>query len=168
MRKTGSWATAWLVVVLATGGCGGESHSPDTPDESAGTTAPTARVTLGGRTWTVRLAQTEAQRERGLAGVRYLPSDEGMLFIFPDTQTRRFWMKGCRIPLDVAFLDEERRVVSMHTMALAQHDPPRRAYPSGKPARYALEVPAGTLDAAGVEVGDVAAFTGVAKNSDRR
>lgn len=141
-------------------GCGEDSPPGETSPASA---RPAPRVTLGARTWTVRLARTPEELERGLAGVRYLPAEEGMLFIFPDSRRRKFWMKGCRVPLDVAFLDADRRVVSMHTMTLPRRDPPRR-YLSRAPARYALEVRAGALDRAGVGVGDVAEFVDVPPN----
>lgn len=87
-----------------------------------------------------------------------------MLFVHPDDLHRRYWMKGCLVPMDIAFIDRQGRVVAMHRMPM---EPPQRAgetlaeyhgrlagYPSRRPARYALEVPFGDLDRLGVTLGD--------------
>jgi uncharacterized membrane protein (UPF0127 family) len=118
------------------------------------------QVTIRDKTWSVELATTSQQRMHGLAGREALAADAGMLFIFPDSAVRYFWMQGCFIPLDVAFLDEHRRVVGFGTMAAEPNQVGRVVYTSPAPAKYALEVNAGALAAAGVKVGDVANFSG--------
>jgi uncharacterized membrane protein (UPF0127 family) len=73
-----------------------------------------------------------------------------MIFIFPDTQPRSFWMKHTRFPLDIVFADDSAKVVSTHTM---------KAYDlnnteSDGPAKYAIELLAGQVQSNGVKPGD--------------
>ena len=133
----------WVSVLLAaslSAGCGGDD------DTTAGT------VTLNGRTWRVELATEPAAQAVGLAHRTSLAEDRGMLFVFPRPQPLRFHMRDCLIPLDIAFIDSQLRVVNTHTMAVEPGGRATRHYPSAGPAQYALEVPAGGL--AGVEPGD--------------
>lgn len=111
---------------------------------------PTARLGL-------HLATDTASRMRGLSGVTELAPDEGMLFVYPEASAREFWMKGCLLSLDLLFLDEDGRVLSLHTLPVpapgtSDADMPRAA--SGGPCRYVLEVNAGVAAALGLKVGD--------------
>ena len=119
----------------------------------------TPAVTLGSKRWLVDLATTEPQRHKGLSGRQHLGDNVGMLFIYPQPKVLEFCMRGCYIPLDIAFLDADRRVVSMHTMAVEADLAGRAIYSSNVPAQYALEVAAGELARAGVRVGDQAGFS---------
>ncbi len=77
--------------------------------------------------------------------------DTGMLFVYPDAAERRFWMKNTRMPLAVAFLDAQGKVV-----ALAEMNPlDTTTTPSEKPAMYALEMNTGWFAAHGIAVGQV-------------
>lgn len=126
----------------------------------------TAQVTLGRATWTVEVVLTARQRYVGLRGRRELAPGTGMLFVYLRPRPREHNMGGCLIPLDLAFLSSARRVVAVHTMEVEAEGPSpgdegagRRSYGSGAPARYAVEVPAGELARAGVEVGMTATFS---------
>ncbi len=55
----------------------------------------------------VQVARTEAQRERGLMGVRYLPAHTGMLFVFDTDAPIEFWMKDTLVPLDMIFIGKD-------------------------------------------------------------
>jgi uncharacterized protein len=121
--------------------------------------APVHAVTIGGRTWQVELAQTVEQRYRGLSDRPKLDADKGMLFIFAQPDMQQFCMRQCLIPLDIAFLDADRRVVKTYTMAVEPYGLDRKVYSSESPAQYALEVLAGALAKAGVKVGDKAEFS---------
>lgn len=117
-------------------------------------------VMINGKRWFVELAMTPQQRFVGMAGRSEVAADAGMLFIYRDPAVLDFCMRGCLIPLDIAFLDGNRRVVQTATMAVEPDRVGRTAYSSQVPARYALEVAAGALAAAGVKVGDEAVFIG--------
>ncbi len=71
------------------------------------------------------------------------------------------WMKGCKIPLDVLFFDHNKRLNNFHTMAVpspGQPDHTLPIYPSDKPAKYALEVPAGTARRLRIKPGAAISF----------
>jgi uncharacterized membrane protein (UPF0127 family) len=92
----------------------------------------------------VRIADTHWTRFWGLIGTAGLPPDEG-LWIVPCRQVHMFWM---RYAIDVAFLDDELRVVGLE----ADLRPWRIS--SGYPAaRSVIELASGTLAARGVAVG---------------
>lgn len=77
-------------------------------------TPKTENIEIGGKKYKVRLAETEEEKEKGLMGVKNLPEDEGMLFIYDKPQTIGFWMKDTLIPLDIIFIDEDFEVVSVY------------------------------------------------------
>jgi uncharacterized membrane protein (UPF0127 family) len=99
------------------------------------------------------VARSPKERELGLMWVQpgEMADNQGMLFVFDRDQDGGFWMKNTLIPLDIAFIRHDGTVVDimrMEPLSLVSHTP-RESY------RYALEVNAGTLASAGVQVGDV-------------
>ena len=78
-----------------------------------------------------------------------LAEGRGMLFVFPDTRPRSFWMKNTFIPLDIAYLDEELTIVDIQAMEPETLD----SHPSASPAMFALEVPLGWFEGKGIGVG---------------
>ncbi|MBA3426268.1 MAG: DUF192 domain-containing protein [Rubrobacter sp.] len=100
----------------------------------------------------VEIADTPAEQQRGLMGRTALGEDRGMLFVFHGEQTLSFWMKDTLIPLSIAYLDSEGRIVDIQDMKALDDDPPH--YISAEPAKYALEVNKGFFDERVVEVGD--------------
>jgi uncharacterized membrane protein (UPF0127 family) len=102
-------------------------------------------VEVGGERFTVEIADDDAERARGLMFRDQLDAGTGMLFIHDREEPQAYWMKNTRIPLDILYFDNGRRLVAQ------QRDvPPCSAgnacppYPSGgKPARYVLELNAG-------------------------
>lgn len=95
------------------------------------------------------IAETDAQRQRGLMFRDYLDSDAGMLFIFDQPQELSFWMKNTLIPLDILYFDAEGNLVSSTTMTPCTSDP-CPGYRSGGEATYALEVNAGYVEKHGI------------------
>lgn len=109
----------------------------------------------------VEIADDSAEQSRGLMGRTALGEDRGMLFAFGDESTRSFWMKNTLIPLSIAYLDSEGRIVDLQKMEPAGReqtvsDAQLPRYVSAEPARYALEVNRGFFEEHGVEVGDTA------------
>lgn len=106
----------------------------------------------------VEIAETPNQREIGLMERVELPQDEGMIFLSYEERdsTEGFWMFRTRIPLDIAYLDRDGRIVAIRTMqpctspVAAYCDP----YPPGARFWGALEVNAGYFAERGIEVGD--------------
>ncbi|MDR0654779.1 MAG: DUF192 domain-containing protein [Treponema sp.] len=99
-------------------------------------------------------AETGAERARGLMYRRSLDDGKGMLFIFEEDEILSFWMKNTLIPLSIAFIAADGRIVEIHDMEPEDLSTIR----SGYPCRYALEVPRGWFRRAGIAPGDVVLF----------
>jgi len=96
----------------------------------------------------VELAQTQAERIKGLQGRTSLGRNRGMLFIFDQEDYLRFWMKDTLIPLSIAFIDKHKKIVDIQRME------PRRSdiiYISSKKSKYALEMNAGWFEKNGIK-----------------
>jgi len=103
----------------------------------------------------VEVAKTPEERATGLMGRTRLEKDEGMLFIFDTEAHHSFWMKNTRIPLSIAFIDKEQKIIEiseMKPMTLDSHVPPR-------PILYALEMEKGWFSSNGIKIGDVVRFS---------
>ncbi|MDR2618684.1 MAG: DUF192 domain-containing protein [Treponema sp.] len=96
------------------------------------------------------IARTDAERARGLMYRQELKDGEGMLFIFERDEILSFWMKNTLIPLSVAYISSEGRILEIHDLEAQNLNPVR----SSRSARYALEVPRGYFDRAGFGPGD--------------
>lgn len=71
-------------------------------------------IKIGGKDYKVRIAETEEDKIKGLQGIKKLPKNTGMLFIYDSPQTVGFWMKDTEIPLDIVFIDEDYEVISVY------------------------------------------------------
>jgi len=100
----------------------------------------------------VEVADTDAERQTGLMGRAALPENAGMLFVFEGEQALSFWMRDTLIPLSIAYIDAEGRIVDIQDMQPLDDVPPH--YVSAEPVRYALEVNQGFFEQRGVAVGD--------------
>jgi uncharacterized membrane protein (UPF0127 family) len=109
-------------------------------------TGPGKRIPIS-----VELAQTDQQRTQGLMYRKSLADGKGMLFIFEKDQILSFWMKNTLIPLSIAFISVEGRILEIRDMEPGDMKP---LY-SSRSARYALEVPQAWFSRAGVVVGDI-------------
>jgi uncharacterized membrane protein (UPF0127 family) len=114
-------------------------------------------VRVGGQVFLVWVVDDSTERERGLMFVTEeelepLPDGRGrgMLFIWRTDNNTSFWMKNTITALDVAFIEEDGVINTLHTMTPLDLS----IYPPNAPYRYALEVVAGTFADLGVEVGD--------------
>ncbi len=105
----------------------------------------------------VELAQTFGQREKGLMERKSLPLNTGMLFLFDNIEIQHMWMKNTFIPLDMLFADKNGRIV---TIAHNTEPQSRKIISSRGPARYVLELRAGTAARLVIKVGDRLRFLG--------
>ena len=148
-----------ILVLLSLAGCAGTSSEPRATTTDSGnaraSNLPTVTIDAsGGEEVEVRveIADDASERARGLMHRTALAENRGMLFVFPDEERLSFWMKNTLIPLSVAFMDSEGRIVDIQDMKPLDDEPP--SYVSAEPARYALEVNQGFFEERGVEVGD--------------
>ncbi|MFQ5478619.1 MAG: DUF192 domain-containing protein [Candidatus Binatia bacterium] len=108
-------------------------------------------TTAGDVAVSVELALTEEQRRRGLMWRDSLGDSEGMLFVFPDEGPLSFWMKNTPSPLDIVFINSDKRVVSVAANTVPYSE---KRIPSRGPSRFVLEVKAGFCKRHGVRAGD--------------
>lgn len=71
-------------------------------------------IEINDKKYTVSVANSEEEKEKGLMHVKNLPENEGMLFIYDEPQTIGMWMKNCLIPLDIIFINEDQEVISIY------------------------------------------------------
>ncbi|GEN27426.1 hypothetical protein HVA01_10720 [Halovibrio variabilis] len=106
----------------------------------------------------VEVAETFSQRRRGLMERENLPEKRGMLFRFESEQpaSNAFWMYRTLIPLDVAFINGEGRIVAINTMPPCESSSPSDcpSYKAGAAYHAALEVNGGYFEERGIQVGD--------------
>lgn len=112
-------------------------------------------VTLRGHTFSVEVATTPAEQAHGLMDRTSMPADHGMLFVFAQPQPLTFWMKDTLIPLDMLFFDDHLRLVTIRADVPPCKADPCPTYASTAPARYVLELNAGTAAKLGARTGDV-------------
>lgn len=112
--------------------------------------APTIDVVLAGRQFKLEVADDDKEREVGLMNRKTMAVDHGMLFVFPDSKPRQFWMKNTLIGLDIAFLDEAGVVLNVEQMYPNDLTP----IPSKGPAKYAIEINLGLAEKIGLKAGE--------------
>lgn len=113
---------------------------------------PTKNVKINGIDFQVEVAQTDEARARGLMYRQALAPGHGMLFVFPQQERLApFWMKNTYFPLDVIWVNHAGTVVSIFENAQPQSE---RLMTSFRPARYVIELPAGTVRQHKIIVGD--------------
>jgi uncharacterized protein len=100
----------------------------------------------------VWIADEPQLRQRGLMDRTSLPSNAGMLFVFEEPSDGGFWMKNTLIPLSIAFIDDDGRILETLDMQPCEADP-CRVYTPGSTYRYALEANLGFFDEHGVASG---------------
>jgi uncharacterized membrane protein (UPF0127 family) len=103
------------------------------------------------------VANTFESRAQGLMFRKYLGPNEGMLFVFPQAEPHCMWMKNTLIPLSVAFIDAQGKIVNIAEMQ-AQTE---TSHCAAAPAKFALEMSGGWFASKGLKAG--ATLQGVAK-----
>jgi uncharacterized membrane protein (UPF0127 family) len=111
-------------------------------------------VLPSGHEYSLEVAADDATRERGYMFREHVGAREGMIFLFDAADRHSFWMKNCRVALDIVWLDAALRIVDIaHDAAPC---PERGECPSllpVEPARYVLELAAGTSEREGLRRG---------------
>lgn len=134
---------------------------PSPPATSPGPLQPsegfdTATITLSSGDQQIRMpvwvADEPPLRQRGLMERTSLPADAGMLFVFEEPTEGGFWMKDTLIPLSIAFIHDDGRILETLDMQPCDADP-CPIYTPGSTYRYALEANLGFFDEHGVQSG---------------
>jgi uncharacterized membrane protein (UPF0127 family) len=111
----------------------------------------------------VEIADTATLRQQGLMHRERLAPNEGMVFLFDQKGFYPFWMKHTLIPLDMIWLDEHRRIVSIaHSVPPCKADPCPSFSPTAD-ALFVVEVVSGFARRHGLKEGDQVVFRGIGK-----
>lgn len=133
-----------LAAIALLAGCGRGAGDGVAFTSVAFTVTEDGAATAAGR-WCAYLADTEAERERGLMGRRDLAGRRGMLFRFPADTEAQFYMKDTPLPLSIAWFDAQGSFVSQADMKPCLGGGKCALYGAARPYRTALEVPSGGL-----------------------
>ncbi len=106
----------------------------------------------------VELALTLKEKKQGLMFRSYLEENKGMLFVFAMEEERGFWMKNTLIPLDIIWLNKDKKVVYISKNNQPCKNDECSMINPDKKAKYVLELKGGTTDKIGLEVGNKANF----------
>jgi len=110
----------------------------------------------------VTIAYTGEELSQGLSGKDSLPTNDGLLFVFPTNGAHGIWMKGMRFPIDIIWISENMRVVDIKRN-ITPESFPTVFYPREN-ARYVLEVNALFTEVRGIEIGDEVSLPKRVKN----
>jgi uncharacterized membrane protein (UPF0127 family) len=110
---------------------------------------PVIKLTIAGHKLDAEVANTNEQRQTGLMHRFSLPNDHGMLFVFDAPRPLSFWMRNTYIPLSIAFMDAEGRILNVEELAPQDE----RSKWSAGPALYALEMKKGWFAQKGIRAG---------------
>ncbi len=105
---------------------------------------------IGNHEIRAEVANTEDSRRRGLMFRDRLSENAGMIFLYPVAEVTAMWMKNTRIPLSVAFIDRNGRILNIEDMAPFSED----AHTSRGEAAYSLEANRGWFSKRGIKAGD--------------
>lgn len=134
------------------------------PQTQPASQPPTEKLIIAGEEFQLEIAATPEAREKGLMNRDKIEEHGGMIFIYPHPQVMNFWMKNCPIEMDILFVNTKGSIVAAHRMKPA---PPRKPdqseadydaelplYGSRRPAQFAIELKAGTIERLKIKPGD--------------
>ena len=109
------------------------------------------RMKIGDEIFTVRVAETQSERERGLSGTPALAQSEGMLFEFPQNGLHAIWMKDMLIPIDIVWLSDALSVIDLRENVSPDSFP--QIFTPKSPASFVVELAAGAVKAFSIKEG---------------
>lgn len=129
----------------------------------AAVAAPSAPATTpltlpSGRVLEVEVMVKDQDRAVGLMFRPSLPEDRGMLFVFPRSDFHGIWMKNCKFPIDILWLDEDHRIVHVAEAVPPCKADPCPSYAPLRRASYVVELNAGQARQEDAAVGRKVSF----------
>lgn len=108
----------------------------------------------------VEIAESFGSKMLGLMFRGKLPHNSALLMVFGKPGNHGIWMPFMRFPIDIIFLDSRKRVVGLHERArpISFRKRTWRIYYPDKPAKYVIEMAAGTVKRKNIAAGDLLLF----------
>ena len=122
-----------------------------------GEKAKLSQIVVGGKEFSVWVADTPASRTKGLSGKPSMNENQGMLFVFDDLGDYGFWMKGMNFPLDLIWIKKD-RIVGFSQNVLPEPGKSLfglKIYHPPEAVDKVLELNTGMVERDGIRVGDV-------------
>jgi uncharacterized membrane protein (UPF0127 family) len=126
------------------------SEPQGTPQTGLAQVPLTIRSANGEHRFTVEVAATPAQQERGLMFRPSVGPDEGMIFPFDPPMNATFWMKNTLVALDIVFIRADGTIARIAHAVPLTLDP----VPAGEPVAAVLEIRGGRAAELGIREGD--------------
>ncbi len=96
-------------------------------------------------------ACSDEEKQKGLMFVQNMQDGDGMLFVFEEEMPLKFWMKNTNIPLDIAYINNNKKIVDIYTMKPNDET----LIKSSENASLAIEVNAGFFEKHKIKKGDI-------------
>jgi uncharacterized membrane protein (UPF0127 family) len=110
---------------------------------------PVIELSAGFHRIEAEVAATDRHRQTGLMNRQAMPAQRGMLFVFTQENTHCMWMRNTLLPLSVAFIDSDGKIINIEDMQPHSED----NHCARRPARYALEMNRGWFAQRGIAAG---------------
>ncbi len=146
---------AWGIVLLfmVTGARADDIAQQKAVEQPSAVEEEPKLVCFKSQCYQVEIADTCITRAKGLQLRESLPADRGMLFVFQSVEPRAIWMKDTLIPLDIIWLDEDRRVVAIEKNVPPCTQEPCAVYRPNAATRFVLEINAGQVQDLSLSLG---------------
>jgi len=105
----------------------------------------------------VEIATSSQKQQSGLCCRDWLEKDSGMLFVYEYSAVRKFWMKNTRIPLDMYWIDSDKKIIHIENNVQPESYP--KTYGPNQPSMYVLETNANFAKENSIEIGHRAIFS---------
>ncbi len=113
-------------------------------------------IRIDDKVLSVRVADTDHERIKGLSNTKPLADNEGMLFVYNTANDASIWMKDMQYSLDIMWLDENKRIIEIVENVTPESYP--KIFQPHQPAWYVIEVPAGYVEKNKITRGSVVTF----------
>jgi len=118
---------------------------------------PPTTMWIGDGVFRTRIAQNDGARASGLSGVTKLESDQALLMIYPNEAKWGIWMKDMHIPIDIVWLDKNKKIVHI-VKNVSPDNSTSKIFEPNTIAKYVVELPAGTVDSKAIITNQLARF----------
>jgi uncharacterized membrane protein (UPF0127 family) len=156
-------AAICLLLLLAACGASQSSSTPAATTSSSAAPAGPRVVFPDGYAVSVEIAADDPTRQQGLMYRDRLPETAGMLFFFDQSAEYPFWMKNTLIPLDMIWIDDQKRIAHVESNVQPCKADPCPSVPPHAVAKYVLEVAAGVAGKHHLAAGQPLRFEGLEK-----